>query len=346
LCRFSHPNIVQFIGVTEKNDDIYIVTEYVAGGNLRQFLKDKKVDLPWELRIQIAIDIASGMAFLHSKNVIHRDLKSKNILVEDNWRVKVCDFGFARSVNTNRRQLMTVCGTNDWMAPEVMLGHPYDYKADIFSFGMILVEILTRAKVGEDLRRVADTNYRLDEDLFQSLVPTDCPSGFVEVALQCCQYDAHIRPSFKDITKILKTLVLPLNKQGLTIRPPPPIVTGNTRGSGPPTSQLSSIKREEELSPKLSNSASTDSPKRNRAGMFRAALPHFNPNINSPLDKPVVWANSWDTAISPSPFPSLVQRPAMYNVVSANPLYQPKPFADMNTLTDFQFRRKVEFDLK
>lgn len=88
MLKFGHPNLVQFMGVIEKEEELHIVTEYISGGHLRQYLKDDRVFLPWALRVQIATDVACGMAYLHSKGIIHRDLKSKNLLVGDNWRVK------------------------------------------------------------------------------------------------------------------------------------------------------------------------------------------------------------------------------------------------------------------
>jgi serine/threonine protein kinase len=326
--KFSHPNIVHLIGVAEKQDEIYIVTEYVAGGNLRQFLKDRSVVLPWELRLQIATDIASGMAFLHSKNVMHRDLKSKNLLVEDNWHIKVCDFGFARSVHSSRRQLMTVCGTGEWMAPEVMMGHPYDFKADVFSFGMVLVEILTRAKVGEDVRRIHDTQYGLDKSIFESMVPGDCPSEFLQLTLQCCVCEPHVRPTFKDITKRLKAIKGKLESHthltennfawGTNYSPPssPPILAnrkGNQSSSfqAPPASPIL-------LLPSVVPPALLV--KKKEKGFLRMPLSKQSHITHPDTIKSIQWTSSWDT---PSIRPAIQEDFRPQRVVSANPLYQP-----------------------
>ena|SRR3990167_3941883 len=81
LKEIQHPNIVEYLGVCKHTSGLYIVTEFINGGDLRRVLKATNTDLPWRYRIQLAINICSGMAHLHSKNVVHRDLKSHNILV-------------------------------------------------------------------------------------------------------------------------------------------------------------------------------------------------------------------------------------------------------------------------
>lgn len=78
-----HPNVVQFVGLCKNDSDVLMVTEYVPGGDLRKKLKDKKVKMSWALRAKIAHDVAAAMAFLHSRGVMHRDLKSNNLLVTE-----------------------------------------------------------------------------------------------------------------------------------------------------------------------------------------------------------------------------------------------------------------------
>jgi len=146
LKEMRHPNIVKFLGLCKSDEgDIFIVTEFVPGGDLRHILKDKNFPLPWKLRISIAMDLAKALQYLHSQGIIHRDVKSNNLLVEEDWTIKVCDFGFARDIDKSTES-MTLCGTDEWMAPEVALGEKYDAKADVFSFGMVIVELITRKK--------------------------------------------------------------------------------------------------------------------------------------------------------------------------------------------------------
>lgn len=92
--------------------------EFASNGNLRQLLKDHSTELPWSQRVRLALDAGRAMAYLHSKKVIHRDLKSKNFLLH-NGVCKLCDFGLARVARDFNATAMTIVGTEDWMAPEV-----------------------------------------------------------------------------------------------------------------------------------------------------------------------------------------------------------------------------------
>eukprot|EP00163_Fabomonas_tropica_P014094 TRINITY_DN2573_c0_g1_i4.p1 TRINITY_DN2573_c0_g1~~TRINITY_DN2573_c0_g1_i4.p1 ORF type:complete len:119 (-),score=31.14 TRINITY_DN2573_c0_g1_i4:239-595(-) len=107
-----------------------MVTEFIRKGNLRKILNDDDLELSWSQRVKIANDTARGMVYLHSKKIIHRDMKSYNLLVDDHWNTKVCDFGIARVM---KKKQMSLKGTDLWMAPEVIAGGAYNEKADVFS---------------------------------------------------------------------------------------------------------------------------------------------------------------------------------------------------------------------
>jgi serine/threonine protein kinase len=115
----------------------------------------------------------------------------------------MCDFGFARLNEKRGARAMTLCGTDDWMAPEVILGMEYDAKADVFSFGIVLLEIITREKVSNALQRSAMHGFELDIGKARLLLPSDCPAAFSDLAFDCCKYKPEDRPSFKDIVKRL-----------------------------------------------------------------------------------------------------------------------------------------------
>jgi len=193
---------VQFMGLSRNGTEVFIITEYISGGDLRKLLKDETRELSWLLRARLATDCAYAMTFLHSKGLIHRDLKSNNLLVTENWKVKVCDFGFSRRVN--KGELMTLCGTDEWMAPEVMCGDRYDEKADVFSFGMVMTELVTRKK--PPLRKPA-TGFRFEVGPFQASAPPDCPKQFIELAIHCSEQTPENRPHFKDVLPRLKAMV-------------------------------------------------------------------------------------------------------------------------------------------
>jgi len=208
LRDMRHPNVVQFMGLCRNVTDVYIVTEYIGGGDLRKILKDESIPMPWLLRSRIATDVAYAMTFLHSKGLIHRDLKSNNLLVGENWKVKVCDFGFSRRVS--KGELMTLCGTDEWMAPEVMCGDKYDEKADVFSFGMVLTELITRKK--PPLRKPS-TGFRFEVEPFKTQAPPDCPPQLIELAIVCSDQAPEKRPQFKEILGHLKSLVKELEEK-------------------------------------------------------------------------------------------------------------------------------------
>uniref|UniRef100_A0A7N0UDN1 non-specific serine/threonine protein kinase n=1 Tax=Kalanchoe fedtschenkoi TaxID=63787 RepID=A0A7N0UDN1_KALFE len=148
LREVHHKNVVRFIGAYTKAPNFCIVTEYMSGGSLYDFLHKNHHDLRLHQLLRFAIDICKGMTYLHQNNIIHRDLKTANLLLDANKVVKVADFGVARF--QNQGGVMTAeTGTYRWMAPEVINHQPYNHKADIFSFAIVLWEIVT-AKVPYD----------------------------------------------------------------------------------------------------------------------------------------------------------------------------------------------------
>lgn len=100
LRSLSHNNVLRFIGVLYRDKKLHLVTEFIPGGSLKELIHDSDFVLPWEQRILFAKDIACGMAYLHSKNIIHRDLNSLNCLVREDKTVIVADFGLARIIQS------------------------------------------------------------------------------------------------------------------------------------------------------------------------------------------------------------------------------------------------------
>ncbi|EFA82235.1 LISK family protein kinase [Heterostelium album PN500] len=218
LKNIQHPNIVQFIGVYYENENVlpamisnqtWIVTEFVPGGNLHEKIKDSAKQFPLSLRFKLSLDIALAMAYLHSRNILFRDLKSKNILIDDTSspiRGKVCDFGFARIVKNKNRHL-SICGTDDFMAPEVILGMDYDESADIFSFGVVMLEMATRKKISKYIERGPQNAFEISEDLARELIPESIPGLYTELIIDCIKYTPTERPVFSHIIHVLKQLV-------------------------------------------------------------------------------------------------------------------------------------------
>ncbi|XP_042413886.1 serine/threonine-protein kinase STY46-like isoform X5 [Zingiber officinale] len=142
LKNVQHENVVRFVGACTKPPQLCIVTEYMQGGNLYDYLHKQHNILELSMLLKISIDVCKGMEYLHNNNIVHRDLKTANLLIDSNFVVKVADFGVARI--QNQGGVMTAeTGTYRWMAPEVINHLPYDEKADVFSFGIVLWELTT-----------------------------------------------------------------------------------------------------------------------------------------------------------------------------------------------------------
>ncbi|THG18449.1 hypothetical protein TEA_001596 [Camellia sinensis var. sinensis] len=142
-----HPNIVLFMGAVTQPPNLSIVTEYLSRGSLYRLLHKPgaKEVLDERRRLSMAYDVAKGMNYLHNRNppIVHRDLKSPNLLVDKKYTVKVCDFGLSRLKAKTFLSSKSAAGTPEWMAPEVLRDEPSNEKSDVYSFGVILWELAT-----------------------------------------------------------------------------------------------------------------------------------------------------------------------------------------------------------
>ncbi|XP_041657026.1 LIM domain kinase 1-like isoform X2 [Cheilinus undulatus] len=231
----DHPNVLKFIGLFYKDKRINFVSEYIKGGTLREAIIKMDKEFPWRTRVSYAKDIAAGMAYLHSMNVIHRDLNSYNCLVRENQTVVVADFGLARLVmeernqsrtsslerpgkgaltdlgRPDRRKRYTVVGNPYWMAPEMIQGKSYDERVDIFSFGIMICEVIGRVSADPDyLPRSNDFGLNV-AGFLQQFHPPECPSAFLPLAVLCCDMDADKRPSFSKLEEWLGNLLMHLD---------------------------------------------------------------------------------------------------------------------------------------
>ncbi len=157
--RLNHPNIVTVYDAGESGDIAYIAMEYLEGKDLRQLMvKDKPI--PADLAVDIVGGIADGLGYAHRHGVVHRDVKPANIMVLQNGAVKLADFGIAHLQGGGKTQTSSPIGTPAYMAPEQFAGTPVDGRADIFSLGVILYQLLT-GRVPFDADTVAGVIYRV-----------------------------------------------------------------------------------------------------------------------------------------------------------------------------------------
>ncbi|XP_062478924.1 dual specificity testis-specific protein kinase 2 isoform X4 [Pezoporus occidentalis] len=206
LALVSSLRCSRFMGVCVHQGQLHALTEYINCGNLEQLL-DSNQHLPWTVRVKLAYDIAMGISYLHYKGIFHRDLTSKNCLIkhdENGYSAIVGDFGLAEKIPDHSEKLPVV-GSPFWMAPEVLRDEPYNEKADVFSYGIILCEIIARIQADPDYLPRTE-NFGLDYDAFQHMVG-DCPPDFLQLAFNCCNMDPKLRPSFSDIVKTLEGIL-------------------------------------------------------------------------------------------------------------------------------------------
>jgi serine/threonine protein kinase len=200
LSGLDHPNIVKLIGLcVSSNGDggPMLVMELVPRGNLRALLADGSVRLGWKQKLAMLRDAALGLAYLHSRGIVHRDIKSSNLLVEKNLTVKVGDFGFATAKQDNGTQ--TRCGTPCWTAPEIISGTTakYSEKADVYSFAIVMWEVLTRKAPYQDKNMMTVALNVINGD--RPPVPADCPKAFGDIMQRAWKAKPDRRPTMDDL---------------------------------------------------------------------------------------------------------------------------------------------------
>ncbi|XP_039110714.1 dual specificity testis-specific protein kinase 2 [Hyaena hyaena] len=283
--RLSHPNILRFMGVCVHQGQLHALTEYINSGNLEQLL-DSNLHLPWTVRVKLAYDIAVGLSYLHFKGIFHRDLTSKNCLIkrdENGYSAVVADFGLAEKIPdvSMGNEKLAVVGSPFWMAPEVLRDEPYNEKADVFSYGIILCEIIARIQADPDYLPRTE-NFGLDYDAFQHMVG-DCPPDFLQLTFNCCNMDPKLRPSFVEIGKTLEEILSHLQEEELeTDRKLQPTAKG-LLDKGPGVKRLSSL--DDKIPPKSPRPRRTIWLSRSQSDIFSRKPPR-TVNVLDPYYRP------------------------------------------------------------
>lgn len=208
--KLRHPNIVQFMGACTKPPFLCIVTQYVSRGSLFRLLHRPGPNGPvldHRRRLQMALDVCRGMNYLHTCRppVIHRDLKSPNLLVDKDLTIKVCDFGLSRVRHTTVLSTKSQAGTPEWTAPEVLQGKSCNESSDVYSFGVILWELLSGEEPWSDksaMQVVGAVGFA-----GQRLAVPEGTSPALADLMERCFGEPDDRPSFSEIISLLKRQV-------------------------------------------------------------------------------------------------------------------------------------------
>ncbi|KFM62370.1 Mitogen-activated protein kinase kinase kinase 9, partial [Stegodyphus mimosarum] len=208
----NHPNIVTLKGVCLEEPNLCLVMEYAKGGSLNRVLSGRKI--PPNVLVSWAIQIARGMHYLHSEapiSLIHRDLKSSNVLLSEpvgindlqNKTLKITDFGLAREVYKTTR--MSAAGTYAWMAPEVIKSSTFSKASDVWSYGVLLWELLTGETPYKGIDALA-VAYGVAVNKLTLPIPSTCPLPFSYLMKGCWNPDPHARPTFVNILRELEAI--------------------------------------------------------------------------------------------------------------------------------------------
>ena len=204
LKNLRHPNILLYIGGCISGPEYFIVTEYCENGNLFELLHGPRpIVLNVKEKLHLALEIARGVNYLHSFNppILHRDLKSLNILLNKNFQIKIADFGWARLRNIHMTRLR---GTFQWMAPEVILKDNYTEKADVYSFGIILWEFWSVEPPYKDIVAKDVANNVKKDRTYRPKIPSDMPEEISELMQRCWDYDPAKRPTYLEIINYIE----------------------------------------------------------------------------------------------------------------------------------------------
>ncbi|CAK8578315.1 unnamed protein product [Lathyrus sativus] len=223
LARVQHRNVVDLLGYCVHGTEKLLVYEYLPHESLDKFLfkPDKREQLDWNRRFGIITGVAKGLLYLHEdahQCIIHRDIKASNVLLADKWTPKIADFGMARLFPEDQSQVNTrVAGTNGYMAPEYMMHGRLSVKADVFSYGVLVLELITGQRnssfnLDVEEHNLFDWAYKMYkkgkcleivDTTLVSTAKTEQVAMCIQLALLCIQGDPQLRPTMRRVVVML-----------------------------------------------------------------------------------------------------------------------------------------------
>lgn len=228
LTRLRHSYLVTLYGCTSKRSrELLLVYEYVPNGTVADHIHGKRSNsglLSWPIRLNIAIETADALAYLHASDIIHRDVKTNNILLDNDFHVKVADFGLSRLFPTDATHVSTAPqGTPGYVDPEYYQCYQLTEKSDVYSFGVVLIELISSLQAVDTNRHRHDINlanmavnkiqnHSLDELVDPSLEFTENSSvrwmttQVAELAFRCLQQERDMRPSMQEVLDGLRKI--------------------------------------------------------------------------------------------------------------------------------------------
>ncbi|KAF9976997.1 hypothetical protein BGZ73_007303 [Actinomortierella ambigua] len=193
-------HIIQFYGTTYHDGRLVLIMDYAAGGSLQQAI-DAGCMADWPTKRRIAQEVVRGLTYIHYKNVLHRDLKSMNVLLTSQMEVKLCDFGMAIiKTRSASRSTSSAKGTLRWMAPELFTARPiYSTKSDVYALGMVMWELASDCTVPFQQQMDNYTVMGLVKNGEREVIPDDTPLDYRQWIERCWEQDPDVRPEAKDM---------------------------------------------------------------------------------------------------------------------------------------------------
>jgi serine/threonine protein kinase len=200
----SHPNVVHLFGVSLDGPQPIIVLEYCAGGSLDKLLFQTNVTLSDEHKIRLVRGISAGMLHLHKNNIVHRDLAARNILLTASGDPKISDFGMSRILEKDDEgKTNSTIGPVCWMAPESLAYRNYSKKSDVWTFGIVVYEIVAQCEPHKD-QDLLVVGPRIRDEGLTPTIPSNSPQKLRELMQICWKIQPEQRPSFEAICAMLE----------------------------------------------------------------------------------------------------------------------------------------------